>query len=88
MSFIIIFSVSFYKRAQILIGDIWACYKGCDLGEFNDIDFITMFADYRVPQVLLHFGAMRYSNPLLSTLQSGKPIRNEFYQEKKNNNKL
>ncbi|XP_015108295.1 queuosine salvage protein [Diachasma alloeum] len=63
--------VSFYKRAQILIGDIWACYKGKDLGEFNDIDIITMFPDYRVPQVLLEFGAMRYSNPLLSALQSG-----------------
>ncbi|KAK0180909.1 hypothetical protein PV327_003241 [Microctonus hyperodae] len=57
--------VSFYKRAQILIGDIWSCYKGKDLGEFNDIDVITMFADYRVPQVLMHFGALRYSNPLL-----------------------
>ncbi|XP_044021257.1 queuosine salvage protein-like isoform X3 [Aphidius gifuensis] len=66
--------VSFYKRAQILIGDIWSCYKAIDLGEFNDIDVITMFADYRVPQVLLHFGAMRYSNPLLSTLQSGTEL--------------
>lgn len=64
-------TVSFYKRAQILVGDIWACYKGKDLGEFNDIDIITMFPDYRIPQVLMHFGAMRYSNPLLSTLQSG-----------------
>jgi len=63
--------VSFYKRAQILVGDIWAFYKGKDIGEFKDIDKTTMFADYRVPQVLLHFGAMRYSNPLLSTLQSG-----------------
>ncbi|KAK0082210.1 hypothetical protein PV326_007285 [Microctonus aethiopoides] len=66
--------VSFYKRAQILIGDIWSCYKGKDLGEFNDIDIITMFADYRVPQVLMHFGALRYSNPLLSTLQTGTEL--------------
>ncbi|XP_008545889.1 queuosine salvage protein [Microplitis demolitor] len=66
--------VSFYKRAQILVGDIWACYKGKDLGEFNDIDIITMFPDYRIPQVLMHFGAMRYSNPLLSTLQSGTEL--------------
>ncbi|XP_034942797.1 queuosine salvage protein [Chelonus insularis] len=66
--------VSFYKRAQILIGDIWACYRGKDLGEFNDIDLITMFADYRVPQVLMHYGAMRYSNPLLSTLQTGTEL--------------
>ncbi|KAF7397634.1 hypothetical protein HZH68_008856 [Vespula germanica] len=64
------YKVSFYKRAQILIGDIWACFKGHDYGRFNDIDYITMFADYRIPQVLIHFGAIRYSNPLLSKLQS------------------
>lgn len=64
--------VSFYKRAQILVGDIWACFRGEGLGAFYDIDYITMFADYRVPQVLIHFGAIRYSNPLLSRLQCGK----------------
>ena len=42
-----IISVSFYKRAQILVADIWACFEGKDLGAFDDIDSITMFADYR-----------------------------------------
>lgn len=40
-------SVAFYKRAQILIADIWACFEGQGLGNFSDIDTITMFADYR-----------------------------------------
>jgi hypothetical protein len=40
-------SVSLHKRAQILIGDIWACFQGEGLGAFDDIDTITMFADYR-----------------------------------------
>lgn len=31
-----------------------------------------MFADYRIPQVLLHFGAIRYNNILQSRLQSGE----------------
>lgn len=65
------FTVSFYKRAQILIGDIWACFEGKDLGTFHDIDHLTMFPDYRVPQVLIHFGAMRYSDSLLNKLKSG-----------------
>ncbi|KAG9286768.1 hypothetical protein G9A89_012318 [Geosiphon pyriformis] len=39
--------VQFYKRAQILIGDIWACFEGQGLGNFHDIDYMTMFADYR-----------------------------------------
>lgn len=64
--------VSFYKRAQILIGDIWACFEGKDAGEFNDIDTLTMFADYRIPQVLYSFGAIRYSDHLLSLLRNGQ----------------
>lgn len=39
--------VSLYKRAQILVADIWCLFKGQDLGKFDDIDCITMFADYR-----------------------------------------
>ena len=64
--------VSFYKRVQILVGDIWACFKGQSYGAFTDINYITMFADYRVPQVLIHFGTMTYSNDLLNKLKSGK----------------
>lgn len=41
--------VSIYKRAQILIGDIYAFTRGEGLGAFDDLaDTITMFADYRV----------------------------------------
>ncbi len=43
--------VKLYKRAQILIADIWACCEGKGLGYFEDIEDVTMFADYRVPQV-------------------------------------
>ena len=47
MTKIYLFSVAFYKRAQILIADVWACCEGEGLGAFTDIDDITMFADYR-----------------------------------------
>lgn len=36
--------VRLYKRAQILIADLWACFNGEGFGEFLDIDKITMFA--------------------------------------------
>lgn len=62
--------VSIYKRAQILIGDIWACYKNQGLGHFNDIDELTMFADYRVPQSLLLFNVLEYSDELKHKLRS------------------
>ncbi|RWS01481.1 UPF0553 protein C9orf64-like isoform X2, partial [Dinothrombium tinctorium] len=61
--------VSFYKRAQILIADIWACFEGKGIGYFEDIDTLTMFADYRVPQVLAYFGVLEYSAALMKRLQ-------------------
>lgn len=73
--------ISIYKRAQILIGDIWACFKGQGLGEFHDIESISMFADYRIPQVLVHFGAMRYSNSLMSKLRSDEPLEQGSREE-------
>ena len=36
--------VRFYKRAQILVADLWACFCGLKYGAFDDIDQITMFA--------------------------------------------
>lgn len=33
-----------------------------------------MFADYRIPQVFLYFGAFRYSDSLLKKLQAGKTL--------------
>ena len=39
--------VSFLKRAQIFVADVWSRFGGTGYGEFNDIDTLTMFADYR-----------------------------------------
>lgn len=68
--------VSIYKRAQILIGDVYACYRGESSGFFVDINEITMFADYRVPQVLVHFGALSYNDDLMADLKSDKVLLN------------
>ena len=42
--------VAIHKRAQILVADLWQLFEGRGLCAFDDIDSITMFADYRVPQ--------------------------------------
>lgn len=73
--------ISIYKRAQILIGDIWACFEGRGLGEFHDIDSIAMFADYRIPQVLVHYGTMRYSDSLMSKLKSDEQLKQGSREE-------
>jgi len=61
--------VTFYKRAQILIADIWGCFEGENVGYFNDISSITMFADYRVPQVLKFYNVIDYADDLKAFLK-------------------
>jgi hypothetical protein len=63
--------VSFYKRAQILVADIWACFETKGLGTFEDINSLTMFADYRVPQMLRYLGVFEYSDELTACLETG-----------------
>lgn len=64
--------VTFYKRAQILVSDLWSCFQGKSFGEFYDIEKLTMFADYRVPQALVHFGVLEYDKKLYEKLKKGE----------------
>jgi hypothetical protein len=66
--------IRFLKRAQILVADLWACFEGESYGEFRDIDKITMFADYRVPQILNTMGCIFYSPILDLTIRDKKEI--------------
>lgn len=68
--------VTFYKRAQILIADIWLCFEGKGYGAFDDIDTLTIFADYRVPQALAYLGALKYSEELEKKLKSDELLLN------------
>jgi len=56
--------VYFYKRAQILAADIHASFAGKKWGEFHDIEQLTAFADYKLPQVLRHVGVLQYDSEL------------------------
>jgi hypothetical protein len=67
-------SVRFLKRAQILVADLWAAFDGASYGEFTDIDKITMFADYRVPQILHSLGIMWYCPSLDAHIRRLDPI--------------
>ena len=50
----------FLKRAQILASDLW----GAGAWDFSDINELTMFPDYQVPQVLNSKGVLVYSEEL------------------------
>ena len=67
--------IHFLKRPQILIGDIYAKFEGKGYGEFSDIEELTMFPDYRVPQVLNHEGILEYSPELQQKINDKVPIQ-------------
>jgi len=60
------------KRAQILVADLWACFNGSSYGRFTDINSVTIFADYRVPQRLQSLGLLEFSEELESDLWEKK----------------
>lgn len=64
----------FFKRAQILVADIWACFASEKAIVFRDISLLTMFADYRVPQILAWLGAIEYSDSLMALLKSEEEL--------------
>jgi hypothetical protein len=85
--------IHFYKRAQILVGDIWAAYgireknihrededkpdetqSNCSIYQFHDMEALTMFADYRVPQILRNLGIFLYSDTLAADIDSKREI--------------
>lgn len=74
-------SVGLYKRAQILVGDIWACFQNTGLGYFKDIEEISAFADYRVPQTLLWYGILEYDEELSKKLKNNDILENGSEEE-------
>jgi len=56
--------VFFYKRAQIFAADLYGAFDGKDWANFTDIDKLTAFADYKLPQVLRHLAIFDYVQAL------------------------
>ena len=54
----------FYKRAQIFAADLHGAFGGKDWGALADMDQLTAFADYKLPQVLRELGIFRYAPAL------------------------
>ena len=63
-------TVYFFKRAQLLIHDLWSTFSGESWGNFNDLGELTAFADYKLPQVLRHLGIINYEPTLAERIQN------------------
>ncbi|KAI9732126.1 MAG: hypothetical protein M1834_004222 [Cirrosporium novae-zelandiae] len=55
-------AVRLYKRAQILVADMWACFEGQSYGEFDDIDKITVFAGMQLSECFVYMSAYQYAD--------------------------
>lgn len=53
------------------MADVFSCLKIAPSPE-NGLDSLTMFADYRVPQVLVYLEALEYSIELKDILRRSK----------------
>ncbi len=63
-------TVYFWKRAQILASDVFSAFGGEKWGTFSDIDNLTAFADYKLPQVLRELGIISYHPELAAAVDS------------------
>jgi len=63
--------IPIYKRAQLLAWDIYLSFGGESYGKFSDIDQLTAFADYKLPQVLRELGILKYSKELSDLVDKG-----------------
>ncbi|KAJ3573185.1 hypothetical protein NP233_g2602 [Leucocoprinus birnbaumii] len=83
-------TVCFWKRAQILVAELWAAFYPESPGVPHPlfpsklgprIDQLTMFADYRVPQILHHLRILDYPPSLMEALHSGTDLMHGCREE-------
>jgi len=75
----------FWKRAQILAAEAWAAFYPLHgahpLFPGGGAARITMFADYRVPQILHHLGLLDYPPALAALLEAHAPLEHGSREE-------
>ena len=62
--------IRFLKRAQICVADLYGAFGGKHWGAFTDFDKLTIFADYKLPQVLRHYGVVEYDSGLAQRIDN------------------
>ncbi len=69
--------INFYKRAQIFIYDL----SSLENFKITNLKHLTIFADYKLPQILRHFGIINYSSALANKVDNLKPIAKNSEEE-------
>ena len=60
--------IRFYKRAQLAAAQLYEAFGGCSWGNLARTDLLTVFADYKLPQVLRRMGILVYDAGLVATV--------------------
>jgi putative queuosine salvage protein len=66
--------VRFYKRAQICVADLRAAVPDALWARFRDMERLTAFADYKLPQLLRWQGALVYAPELAAQVDGYVPL--------------
>ncbi|KAF9556725.1 hypothetical protein CPC08DRAFT_710958 [Agrocybe pediades] len=83
-------NICLWKRAQILVAETWAAFYPASPDESHpifpgplgpQISRLTMFADYRVPQILHHLRIITYPASLMRKLQAHIPVQSGSREE-------
>ena len=62
--------VHFHKRAQLLVGDLHEVLVEANLQPIKNIEMLTAFADYKIPQILRKLGVLVYSAELTTIVDN------------------
>lgn len=80
--------VYLWKRAQILVAETWAAFHPLQPSHphpiilpSRSIKELTMFADYRVPQILHHLRILTYPPSFIQLLIEGQPLEHGRREE-------
>jgi len=66
--------VPFYKRAQLAVAMLYEAFDGQGLGNLRRADELTVFADYKLPQVLRRMDVLRYAPGLAERVDGLEPL--------------
>lgn len=73
--------IYFYKRAQLLVSDIYQLFGGENYGNLANIDQLTACADYKLPQSLRTLGIISYAKSLAEKVDNKIPLIHSEQEE-------
>lgn len=62
--------IPFLKRAQICVADLASAFQGQGWGAITNLEQLTIFADYKLPQVLRHYSILEYHPSLAQRIDN------------------